>query len=99
MSMDSWVETLKPDDMPTEDTRLIADYLGVEVTLILMNELSGMTLIIPKNGLSKIKNKYICENYDGTKKSRLILGLECKVTEQYIRKLIYREKSKHAENN
>ncbi len=64
---------LTPDDMPTEDTRLIADSLGVEVALILMNELSGMTLIIPKNGLNKIKNRYIYENYDGTKKSRLYI--------------------------
>jgi hypothetical protein len=72
--MDSWAENLTPDDMPTEDTRLIADFLGVEATLILMNKLSGMDFTIPKNGLNRIRNKYICETYDGTKKSRLILA-------------------------
>jgi len=94
MSMNEWVESLTSDDMPTEDTRLIADNLGVEATLILMNKLSGMNFTIPINGLNKIRNKYICDNYDGTKKSRLILGHECKVPEGYIRRLVSKYKLK-----
>lgn len=29
MGLDDWVENLTADDMPTDDTRLIADYVGV----------------------------------------------------------------------
>ena len=101
MGLDDWVENLTADDMPTDDTRLIADYVGVEVVLILMNKLPGMGFTIPKNGLNRIRNKYICENYDGTKKSRLILGLECRISEGYIRRLISKNKLKsiNSENN
>ena len=92
--MDDWVEKLTADDMPTDDTRLIADSLGVEATLILMNRLAGMEITIPINGLNKLRNKYICDTYDGTKKSRLILAHECRVAEDYIRRLISKNRIK-----
>lgn len=98
MSMDTWAENLTPNDMPTEDTRLIADNLGVEVTLILMNKLSGMNFTVPINGLNSLRNKYLCETYDGTKKSKLILCLECKITEGYLRRLVSRYKLKGLAN-
>jgi len=90
-----WMQNLTVQDMPTEDTKIVAEFLGVDVAVQMMEELPGIVINIPEYGLKKIRNNYIIEKYDGTRKTKMILALECNVTEGYIRKLISRERIKN----
>lgn len=50
---------------------------------------AGVPILIPRSSAtSKYKYQYILDNYDGTKKSRMKLGLECNITEGYVYKII-----------
>jgi len=50
------------DDLPNEDMQLVADTIGLEATLKLMEECGGMQITIPKNFAVKAKRKYIIDN-------------------------------------
>ncbi|HSA05878.1 MAG TPA: hypothetical protein P5556_01710 [Candidatus Gastranaerophilales bacterium] len=98
MECESWLENLSMKDLPTEDIKIMADFYGIDFALKLMLDMPGINITIPGNGIKKIRNNYICRNYDGTRKSRLALALECKVTENYIKKLIWKNKQKENDN-
>ncbi|HSA05714.1 MAG TPA: hypothetical protein P5556_00885 [Candidatus Gastranaerophilales bacterium] len=90
--MKIWQQNLNLEDLPNEDIRIIADLYGIEFALTLLNDLPGVVINIPSNALKKIRNSYICRNYDGSKKSRMQLALECEVTECYIKRLAWLHK-------
>lgn len=92
-----WLENLSVKDLPNDDIRIVADYYGIDFAVKIMSDMPGITINIPGNGLKKIRNNYICRNFDGTKKSRMALALNCKVTEDYIKKILW--KNKQNENN
>ena len=99
MNAEPWIQNLSVRDMPTEDAKIVAEFLGVTVALEMMRQLPGIVINIPEHGLKKIRNKYIIEKYDGTRKTKMILAIECNVTEGYIRKLISREKMKNVKKS
>jgi hypothetical protein len=92
--MKNWESNLTIDDLPNEDIRIIADFYGIEFALKLLNDLSGVIINIPSCALKKIRNNYICRNYDGTKKSCMSLALECGVTEAYIKRIVWLNKNR-----
>jgi len=79
-----WIQNLTADNLPNEDLKLIAELIDLDVAIKMMDLLPGVIINIPKNGFRKARAKYIAQNYDGTKKSRLKLIFECGVTENYI---------------
>ena len=56
--------------------------------LLLIFLLPGITINIPKNGLRRLKEKYIMKNYDGSKSKLNKLALECDLSPRYVYKLI-----------
>lgn len=92
--MYAWEKNLTIEDLPNEDIRIIADFYGIDLAVKLMNDLPGIIINVPSNALKKIRNNYICRNYDGSKKSRMLLALECDVTEGYIKRIVWLNKRK-----
>jgi len=92
-----WIEKLTPDNLPNEDLRLVANLIGLDVAIKMMDVLSGLTINIPKNGFRQARAGYIAKNYDGTKKSRINLVFECDVTEGYIRTIAKKHRIKEIE--
>jgi len=95
--MQAWINNLITDEieMPNYDTQVIAELYGVNFALRLMTDIPGSIINVPKTGLNKIRNDYICKHYDGSKKSRLDLAFECGVTEGYIKQLVSKNKKKN----
>lgn len=97
MNIKPWMKNLTPDNMPNDELKLVAEFLGIDTTLELMDALSGCVINIPKYGFRKAREAFIIRNYDGTKMSRLKLSIECGVTESYIRELAKKHRIKEAE--
>lgn len=60
--IDEIVKFMTYDDLPNEDMQLIADTIGLEATVKLMEECGGMQITIPRNFAIKAKKKYIIAN-------------------------------------
>lgn len=75
------------DNLPNEDMRLLASVIGLEATIKVMSEFSGVTFAVPKKAMLAAKIKYIKEVYDGSKTSRSLLAKQCDMSENYILKL------------
>lgn len=69
--------------------------IGFEATKKIMLKYAGVPILIPKSATSKYKHQYILDNYDGTKKSRMKLALECNITERYVYKIIKQYKKEN----
>lgn len=87
MGIKPWINNLTADVLPNEDLKIVAELIGLDVAIKMMDEIPGLIINIPKNGFRKARESYIAKNYDGGKKSRIKLALECEVTEGYIRKI------------
>ena len=83
-----WAKYITEDNLPNEEMEVLCSLIGLEATKKLLITYPGYTITIPKQALSKYKNKYIIENYDGTKISRVHLAKECDVGERYIYNVI-----------
>ena len=92
-----WIEKLTPDNLPNEDLRIVASLIGLDVAVKMMDVLSGLTINIPRYGYRKARERYIAQNYDGTRKSLIKLVLECDVTEGYVRTIARKYKIKELE--
>ncbi len=82
--IETWEKYLTYETLPNEDTKILADILGIEDAKKLICELSGITISIPINATLPARIDYIKEKYDGTKKSRIELAKQCEVSEGYI---------------
>ena len=88
MKTTPWLKTITIDDMPNDDLKFVAEEAGLKQALLLIFLLPGITINIPKNGLRRLKEKYIMKNYDGTKSKLNKLALECDLSPRYVYKLI-----------
>lgn len=88
--MQAWLNdlTIEEIEMPNDDIKEISERYGINFALQLMEDMSGILINVPKTGLNKLRNIYICKHYDGSKKSRMSLARECNVTENYIKQLV-----------
>lgn len=82
-----WTKYMTIDNLPNEDMRLLASVIGLEATIKVMSEFSGVTFAVPKKAMLAAKIKYIKEVYDGSKTSRSLLAKQCDMSENYILKL------------
>lgn len=85
-------KNLKPEDLPNEELKLVAEICGMEFALVLIQNFSGITIGVPKNALKKVIDEYITNKYDGTRTSQLKLAIECGVTAQYVHLLSKRNR-------
>lgn len=91
MNDKKWVEKLTFEDLPNSDMKLIADLCGLDVATRLMTELPGLSINIPKEGLRKLKNRYIADQYDGSNAKQL--AVECGVSIRHIYNLARKKRS------
>jgi Mor family transcriptional regulator len=82
-----WIKYITIDNLPNEDMKIIASVIGLEATIKIMSEFSGVTFAVPKKAMLAAKIKYIKEVYDGSKTSRSLLAKQCDMSENYILKL------------
>ncbi len=82
------LENITPEDMPTENMQLVAEVCGVDTAINLLENMPGINVYVPCSGIKNLVNKYIIENYDGTRAGANKLALECKVSINHIYKLL-----------
>ena len=75
-------ELITIDDMPNDDMRLVAETVGLEMAVTLMQHMGGITLSIPKLGMKKVAIRVIQKQYNGSNGKRLALKLG--VTERFV---------------
>jgi len=92
--MQAWLEDLSGIVMPNEDIQHFAELYGTEFAVKLMQDFSGILINVPKKGLIKIRDQYICRHYDGSKISRRRLAFEFDLTEGYIKQLVSKTRKK-----
>ena len=62
-----WMKYITKDDMPNDDLLTFSDYVGIEKTVDIVLALPGLTIPIPRKPFRIAKEKYIIDNFDGTK--------------------------------
>ncbi len=77
-------EALRPDEL-TEDLRMVADALGMEVVRGLLREFAGVSIYFPRiSRFDKFVERYLRENRD-TSVSQIAANLN--VSAQYLRRI------------
>lgn len=83
-----WKEIMIFEDLPNEDMRAIANICGIEVVLKLMEHMPGLIVNVPKNGMKKVKERYIVDNYNGHNVKEL--ALICSVSLRHVYNVLNR---------
>lgn len=94
MDYKPWMDYIRPEDMPNDDLKFIAESAGIKSALALIFCTPGLTVTIPKNSFKEVKERYIMSKYDGTKYSINRLAVDCSLSQRYIYKII----EKHIKN-
>lgn len=94
MNYKPWMDYIRPEDMPNDDLKFIAESAGIKSALALIFCTPGLTVTIPKNSFKEVKERYIMSKYDGTKYSINRLAVVCGLSQRYIYKII----EKHIKN-
>lgn len=94
MDYKPWMDYIRPEDMPNDDLKFIAESVGIKSALALIFCTPGLTVTIPKNSFKEVKERYIMSKYDGTKYSINRLAVDCGLSQRYIYKII----EKHIKN-
>ncbi|HSA07643.1 MAG TPA: Mor transcription activator family protein [Candidatus Gastranaerophilales bacterium] len=84
MNEKPWLDDITEDEMPNEELKIIASLCGVETAISLMKNVPGFMICVPNRALINLRNKYICNNYDGTKKSILQLSQKLGLSVRHI---------------
>jgi Mor family transcriptional regulator len=71
--MEDFFGGLSIEDMPTEDLKLVARACGPDVAAKLLKELPGVTLYIPRSGITQVKKNYIRKNFNGSNAKKLAI--------------------------
>ena len=94
MDYKPWMDYIRPEDMPNDDLKFIAESAGIKSALALIFCTPGLTVTIPKNSFKEVKERYIMSKYDGTKYSINRMAVDCGLSQRYIYKII----EKHIKN-
>ena len=55
MDYKPWMDYIKPEDMPNDDLKFIAENAGIKSALALIFCTLGLTVNIPKNSFKEVK--------------------------------------------
>ena len=87
-----WIELVTPEDLPTDDLKMMADLIGMPSTIKLLTEAPGCVFTMTTTWDREAIKKYIKRTYDGSKLCRMRLCMLCKVNENYIHKVCSQKK-------
>lgn len=90
MRFEKWMENITIDDLPNDDLKLIAQTAGLKYALLLIWLCSGVTVVIPNNPFSKVRENYIVNHYDGSRMSINRLAIECGLSQRHIYRILKR---------
>ena len=76
------------NDIPEGSMRLVADLCGLEVAVLLMHNMKGLTISVPSNGFEKIEKKIILDEYDGSTETLKKLALNLDLNEKTVRGIL-----------
>lgn len=62
-------------DMPNSDMELVAELCGIDVAVLLLQQLGGTQISIPKLGFRRLVERYIVTHYTGNNASELAVRL------------------------
>ena len=99
MNYKPWMDFIKPEDMPNDDLKYIAENAGIKSAIALIFCTPGLTVNIPKNSFRSVKERYIISQYDGRKYTINRLAIECELSQRYIYKIIKRHLQGKANKN
>jgi len=91
MNRNEWIDKLTIEDLPNEDMVFVANACGLEVAIKLLKDLPGLAINIPKTGMRKLVNKYVCENYSGHNAKEL--ALECGLSIRQVYNVLDKKRS------
>lgn len=94
MEFKDWMRSVTPNDMPNDDLKYVAENAGLKSAMALILLVPGLTVTIPRNALTALKEKHILNEYDGTKYTLNRLAVECELSQRYVYELIKRGISK-----
>ena len=86
--MDKLLKEITIEDLPNEELKLIATYCGMEVVLVLINKLPGLTVTIPRFAYKKMIKAYVKKHYGGTRNSKREIALKWGVSELFVYNVI-----------
>ena len=88
MDYKPWMDYIKSEDMPNDDLKFIAESAGIRSALALIFCTPGLTVSVPKNAFTEVKERYIVGQYDGRKYTINRLAIECGFSQRYVYKII-----------
>lgn len=94
-----WIKYITKDDMPNDDLLTFSDYVGIEETVDIVLALPGLTIPIPRKPFRIAKEKYIIDNFNGTKYSINQLALDCDLSTKQVYKILRRHFEKQKKKN
>ena len=94
MDYKPWMDYIRPEDMPNDDLKFIAESAGIKSALALIFSTPRLKVTIPKNSFKEVKERYIMSKNNRTKYSINRLAVDCGLSQRYIYKII----EKHIKN-
>lgn len=82
-----WAKYITEDSIENEDIKALIELIGFDAVKKLMIHYAGIPIVIPKRCLTKYKHQYVLDTNNGSKRSKIKIVHECKITESYIYKL------------
>lgn len=82
-------ENTTVEDLPNEDTRLVAQMMGLKIAVLLMKHFGGMSLSIPKKGFKRLFARVVKKHFDGSNAKRLAMAMG--ITERDVYRLFKSE--------
>lgn len=86
----TWLLDLKPNDMPNNDLKLVAENCGVETAIKLLEHMPGISIYIPKPERTDLVKKYIIKNFDGSTECAKRIALELGLSVNHIYNIVNR---------
>lgn len=79
------------NDIP-EGMKLVADLCGLNIAVLLLQNLKGLTFSVPSNGFEQIEKKIILQEFDGTTATLKKLALQLDLNEKTVRGILKKYK-------
>lgn len=84
----SWARDVRLEDLKSETMRELAEVIGFDATMRLVETYSGMVIYVPKmdSVLSAIRARLIREEFDGTNARKL--AIRYNVSESWVNRVV-----------